>query len=123
MKRLPPFAKAHAEAARAGFGPANGTGLVLNGWRCKVQGLCDAAQPGSWRALLPDDADPADFEWGWTAGFRALIVSVGTRRLIALGNALEAAGCRDIALLVAAPQGPFLWPWRRPPTPSVLQTG
>lgn len=110
MKRTPPLAREHAKAARAGYAPAQGI-MVFDGWGWKRYfDALHAEYPGAWRALVPDDADPSDFDWTWTAGMPVLIIAwLKAKRLEALGAAL---GSGDITLLIPMQHGPILLPWR-----------
>ena len=106
-KPLPPYAKTHAQAAKLGYAPARGI-FVLDGWRIRKR---LQREEGVWQVLVPEDADPASYDWSWIAGFEVLIIGFAAR-IPALGAALEAAKPSALDCLILGAHGPLLLPWR-----------
>ena len=107
--RTPPLAAEHLRAARAGFAPGKAI-LVYDGWDMR---RIAAQHKDYWRALMPEDANPADYDWSWVAGFDVLILAWATKRLIALGDALAAMEPRSMYVCIPCEGGPILASWRK----------
>lgn len=92
--RLPPFAKRHAIAARAGFAPREGI-IVVGSWFLK---RCLDWHPLSWHALVPDNEEASAFDWRWCAGFRVLVLAPkrATARLDAIASTILASGAAEV---------------------------
>lgn len=92
--KTPPYAKAHALAAAAGFAPREGI-IVVGGWRLK---RCLDWHPNSWHAVCPDDTEPQALDWRWCAGFKVLVIAPRDRgaRLDALALAILDSGAKAV---------------------------
>lgn len=102
--KTPPYAAAHARAAKAGFAPAAGVVFVFDGWP-QAEWITEAKGRGAWCAAIPPDRAADELDWSWCAGFDILLITPAPSRAEKLKELLQAKRARHIDVLLVAHDG------------------
>ncbi len=102
--RFAPYASATAKAAKSGYAPTNSI-VIAGDWETRKWPVWIYA---TWRAVVPPDHEPAEYDWRWVAGFDVILCARSKSRLEAIsGPLLSSSPRRVVGIRPNAPTAVF----------------